>query len=86
MKGFFSCVLVHEILAKMLFDLDGFFLPKYCRKEYILNPEEYDKKRDYLLNLYFGQPDNEEPLAKLGYTTYFCAKFGKKISKTKHFD
>lgn len=50
--------------------------PRYVRKSYILNPEEYEKQRDWLINLYFAKPDYEAPQEKFYYSTLLGSKIG----------
>ena len=49
------------------------FTTPELRKDGILNPK---KERDFLMNLYFSQPDWKEVDKKMYYSTFFGAKAG----------
>ncbi|KAH7643143.1 NADH dehydrogenase (ubiquinone) B14.7 subunit [Dermatophagoides farinae] len=51
------------------------FIP-HIQKEYIKDPENYDKKRDFLINYFYSKPDYAVPHEKLFYSTALGLKFG----------
>ena len=51
------------------------FIPQ-IQKEYIKDPENYNKKRDFLINYFYSKPDYAVPHEKLFYSTCFGLKAG----------
>ncbi|OTF75911.1 hypothetical protein BLA29_006102, partial [Euroglyphus maynei] len=61
------------------FDVDYFpfrsTIP-HVQKEYIKDPENYTKQRDFLMNYFFSKPDYAVPHEKLFFSTCFGLKAG----------